>query len=96
MDEVLLLNSLDKSVMQYVVELQRRLRTSPAPEASNPEGTNTLKRRGSKNLDSTSPDYLPFELKALEVAVEAACAFLDLQVCTLCHMCSLSPTRLCA
>ncbi|KAL8171615.1 hypothetical protein V2J09_023419 [Rumex salicifolius] len=82
-DEVLLLNSLDNSVVQYVVELQRRLRSSPVRDAWQPEDTNILRRRGSKNLDSYSPDYLPFEFKALEVALEAACTFLDSQAAEL-------------
>ncbi|CAJ2627802.1 unnamed protein product [Trifolium pratense] len=40
-------------------------------------------RRGSRNFENlysnTSPDYLPFEFRALEVSVEAACTFLDTQ-----------------
>lgn len=75
-DEVLLLNSLDSYVLQYVVELQRRLRT--ANEAWQSEDA-TSRKRGSRNFDSASPDYLPFEFKALEVALEAACTFLDSQ-----------------
>ncbi|KAK9691559.1 hypothetical protein RND81_09G204400 [Saponaria officinalis] len=68
-DEVLLLNSLDSYVMQYVVELQRRLKTSVADTWHS----------GTRNFDNTSPDYLPFEFKALEIALEAACSFLDSQ-----------------
>lgn len=82
-EEVLLLNSLDSYVLQYVVELQRRLTTSAVGDvwqSDNPD----LNRRRSKNFDnvfaSTSPDYLPFEFRALEVALEAACTFLDSQV----------------
>ncbi|KAH9715876.1 Magnesium transporter MRS2-1 [Citrus sinensis] len=74
-DEVLLLNSLDSYVLQYVVELQRRLTAGD---------TN---RRRSRNFDNvfgnTSPDYLPFEFRALEVALEAACTFLDSQAAEL-------------
>lgn len=65
-DEVLLLNSLDSYVLQYVNELQRRL------AAHSGDGLHGW---------STSPDYLPFEFRALEVALEAACTFLDTQVC---------------
>ncbi|CAI0437790.1 unnamed protein product [Linum tenue] len=61
-DEVLLLNSLDNYVLQYVVELQRRLTTAAV---------------------APSPDYLPFEFRALEVALEAACTFLDSQAAEL-------------
>ncbi|XP_010683570.2 magnesium transporter MRS2-1 [Beta vulgaris subsp. vulgaris] len=76
-DEVLLLNSLDSYVLQYVVELQRRLRNAGAVETWQSE--DAMSRRGSRNSDTSSPDYLPFEFKALEVALEAACSFLDSQ-----------------
>lgn len=95
-DEVLLLNSLDSYVLQYVGELQRRL-------AIKHEGMGqALRRRASVYTDAYSTDpsssttipgfsrhrllhegdfafaeYLPFEFKALEVALEAACTFLD-------------------
>ncbi|XP_071723460.1 magnesium transporter MRS2-1-like isoform X2 [Rutidosis leptorrhynchoides] len=89
-DEVLLLNSLDSYVLQYVVELQRRLMTPPAGEVWQPEGTHEYNnsQRGSRNMDllfggSQSPDYLPFEFRALEVALEAACTFLDSQAAEL-------------
>ncbi|XP_076898301.1 magnesium transporter MRS2-1-like [Bidens hawaiensis] len=66
-DEVLLLNSLDSYVLQYVVELQRRLKSAGAGDVSR----------------NTSSDYLPFEFKALEIALEAACSFLDTQAAEL-------------
>lgn len=82
-DEVLLLNSLDSYVLQYVVELQRRLQAPGVGEVWQSEGPE-LNRRRSKNFDNVfanpSPDYLPFEFRALEVALEAACTFLDSQV----------------
>ncbi|KAF9688864.1 hypothetical protein SADUNF_Sadunf01G0032300 [Salix dunnii] len=81
-DEVLLLNSLDSYVLQYVVELQRRLTTPGVGEVWQSEGAE-LNRRRSRSFDNvygnTSPDYLPFEFRALEVALEAACTFLDSQ-----------------
>lgn len=84
-DEVLLLNSLDSYVLQYVVELQRRLTTSGVGEVWQSDAADLSLRRGSRSFDnvfgSTSPDYLPFEFRALEVALEAACTFLDSQVC---------------
>ncbi|PSS07571.1 Magnesium transporter MRS2-1 like [Actinidia chinensis var. chinensis] len=86
-DEVLLLNSLDSYVLQYVVELQRRLTTAGVGEVWHPEGTDLSRRRGSRSFDnmfaSMSPDYLPFEFRALEVALEAACTFLDSQAAEL-------------
>jgi len=69
-DEVLLLNSLDSYVLQYVVELQRRLKAAGRGEVW----------RSEEGELKTSPDYLPFEFRALEVALEAACTFLDTQV----------------
>ncbi|XP_078433290.1 magnesium transporter 2 [Wolffia australiana] len=66
-DEVFLLNSLDSYVLQYVVELQRRLAVPPVDAFGG----------------ATSPDYLPFEFRALEVALEAACTFLDGQAAEL-------------
>ncbi|XP_042418220.1 magnesium transporter MRS2-1-like [Zingiber officinale] len=67
-DEVLLLNSLDSYVLQYVVELQRRLAASNAEVLSG---------------GAPSPDDLPFEFRALEVALDAACTFLDAQAAEL-------------
>lgn len=78
-DEVLLLNSLDSYVLQYVVELQRRLRATNPTDEWQSEDAESTRRGSSRNFDSTSPDYLPFEFKALEVALEAACTFLDSQ-----------------
>ncbi|XP_031483139.1 magnesium transporter MRS2-1-like [Nymphaea colorata] len=86
-DEVLLLNSLDSYVLQYVVELQRRLNGAGS-------GSGSLNgRRGSStsipNFDyaygggSTPADSLPFEFRALEVALEAACTYLDAQAADL-------------
>ncbi|KAL3721161.1 hypothetical protein ACJRO7_005907 [Eucalyptus globulus] len=86
-DEVLLLNSLDSYVLQYVVELQRRLTTTGVGGVWNSECADLSQRRGSRNFDdifgNTSPDYLPFEFRALEVALEAACTFLDSQAAEL-------------
>ncbi|XP_022850028.1 magnesium transporter MRS2-1-like isoform X1 [Olea europaea var. sylvestris] len=86
-DEVWLLNSLDSYVLQYVAELQRRLQASGAAEVWQSDGAELSRRRGSRNFDNiygnTSPDYLPFEFKALEVALEAACTFLDSQAAEL-------------
>uniref|UniRef100_A0ACD5ZGT5 Uncharacterized protein n=1 Tax=Avena sativa TaxID=4498 RepID=A0ACD5ZGT5_AVESA len=58
-DEVLLLNSVDNYVLQYAMELQRRL------------------------LQRAEGDELPFEFRALELALEAACSFLDAQAAEL-------------
>ncbi|XP_042487737.1 magnesium transporter MRS2-1-like [Macadamia integrifolia] len=75
-NEVLLLNSLDSCVLRYVTELQRRLTIPAVGEVGQSDGSD-LNRSSSerKNL----PDYLPFEFRALEVALDAACTFLDAQ-----------------
>lgn len=69
-DEVLLLNSLDSYVLQYVVELQRRLTTTGVGGVWNSECADLSRRRGSRNFDdifgNPSPDYLPFEFRAYE------------------------------
>lgn len=74
-DEVLLLNSLDSYVLQYVVELQRRLKAAGAGDVWQLDSRDF----GDVSRNSSS-DYLPFEFKALEIALEAACSFLDAQV----------------
>ncbi|XP_071711899.1 magnesium transporter MRS2-1-like [Rutidosis leptorrhynchoides] len=79
-DEVLLLNSLDSYVLQYVVELQRRLKAQGHVEVWQSEASDSNRWRGDRN---TSYDYLPFEFKALEIALEAACTFLDTQAAEL-------------
>ncbi|XP_038713039.1 magnesium transporter MRS2-1-like isoform X1 [Tripterygium wilfordii] len=73
-DEVLLCNSRGSHVLQYVEELQRRLTTAGPGDVLQSDGN---RRPSRNNLHNTSPDYLPFEFKALEVALEAACTFLD-------------------
>ncbi|KAG4944923.1 hypothetical protein JHK87_040930 [Glycine soja] len=82
-DEVLLLNSLDSYVLHYVMELQRRLTTTGVGEVWQSDSSDMNRRRGSRNFENvfsnSSPDYLPFEFRALEVALEAACTFLDSQ-----------------
>ncbi|GKU99769.1 hypothetical protein SLEP1_g12566 [Rubroshorea leprosula] len=56
-EEVILMNSLDRSVLQYKSELSKRLQT---------------------NKDQV--DDLPFEFRALELALELTCVSLDAQV----------------
>ncbi|EHA8590207.1 magnesium transporter MRS2-1 [Cocos nucifera] len=78
-EEVLLLNSPDSYVLQYVVELQRRLAAHSGDVLAG---------------GGTSPDYLPFEFRALEVALEAACSFLDTQAPTIRHLTSIKAAEL--
>lgn len=76
-DEVLLLNSLDNYVLQYVVELQRRL---PVGEVERGRAAGFEGGAGYPPQPASVAEYLPFEFRALEVALEAACSFLDTQV----------------
>ncbi|KAJ0554604.1 putative magnesium transporter MRS2 [Helianthus annuus] len=84
-DEVLLLNSLDNYVLQYVVELQRRLKAAGDGDSCRSESSDFDRPKGGRKFGGvfgcTLPDHLPFEFKALEVALEAACTSLDTQVC---------------
>lgn len=106
-DEVLLLNSLDNYVLQYVIELQRRLyvknpdfkwrppisstdAVAMASSLQEGNGFNALQTLNAEDrkralsdgdmFSGSSADDLPFEFRALEVALEAACTFLDTQV----------------
>ncbi|KAL5576144.1 hypothetical protein UlMin_017843 [Ulmus minor] len=83
-EEVLILNSLDSYVLHYVMELQKRLPPTGGEEFRSSDNSDLSWRRGNRNFDNgfggSSPDYLPFEFRALEVALESACTFLDSQV----------------
>ncbi|XP_058070446.1 magnesium transporter MRS2-5-like [Magnolia sinica] len=63
-DEVILMNSLDSSVMQYQSELCRRLQT----------------QKDQNGCTESSSDDLAFEFRALELALELTCMSLDAQV----------------
>ncbi|KAH7867233.1 hypothetical protein Vadar_030719 [Vaccinium darrowii] len=84
-DEALLLNSpdllsnpVDSYVVKYVEDLQRKLTAAWArDQVFQSEGTGLSRRRGRRSL---SPEYLPFEFLALEVALESTCSFLGSQV----------------
>ncbi|KAJ0899175.1 putative magnesium transporter MRS2 [Helianthus annuus] len=86
-DEVLLLNSLDNYVLQYVVELQRRLKAAGDGDSCRSESSDFDRPKGGRKFGGvfgcTLPDHLPFEFKALEVALEAACTSLDTQAAEL-------------
>eukprot|EP00250_Pteridium_aquilinum_P021682 c25195_g5_i1 orf=347-1726(-) len=102
-DEVLLLNSLDSYVLQYVAELQRRLAMkngflgqdigkgfsieslSSEVKENSLTSFNAITSEGSHHQGKSYlsrgsyVDYMPFEFLAMEVALEAACTFLDTQ-----------------
>ncbi|ERN07045.1 hypothetical protein AMTR_s00019p00034820 [Amborella trichopoda] len=86
-DEVLLLSSSDKYVLEYVQELQRTLtmrNDMGVGDFPTPSGGDLVRREGSMNIDdflgNRSRDNWPFEFRALEVGLEAACTFLHAQV----------------
>ncbi|KAK6940731.1 hypothetical protein RJ641_030262 [Dillenia turbinata] len=74
-DEVLLRDPLDENVIPIVEELQRRLlqvgtvSEVQAEEEENPEVRN--------DVETSERNEFPFEFRALEVALEAICSFLD-------------------
>lgn len=96
-DEVLLLNSLDNHVLQYVTELQKRLTSVKSEGQGSKRRVSIRSHAGDLDLGSDDvmtglqrfrrlhqgelafTDCLPFEFRALEVALEAACTFLDNQ-----------------
>eukprot|EP00250_Pteridium_aquilinum_P012814 c20961_g1_i2 orf=898-1665(-) len=96
-DEVLLLQSLDSHVLQYVTELQRRLKVEKEAQGSkrhvsmhshagsfDSSGGHVMPALQRFRLihqgDFSLADCLPFEFRALEVALEGTCTFLDSQV----------------
>ncbi|KAH7373631.1 hypothetical protein KP509_17G066000 [Ceratopteris richardii] len=96
-EEVLLLNSVDGYVLQYVNELKRRLRNTENGGKGLEKSISIRSHMGDLDLVSDdamtglqqfrtihqgqlpSTECLPFEFRALEVALEAACTFLDCQ-----------------
>eukprot|EP00250_Pteridium_aquilinum_P012815 c20961_g1_i3 orf=206-1096(-) len=96
-DEVLLLQSLDSHVLQYVTELQRRLKVEKEAQGSkrhvsmhshagsfDSSGGHVMPALQRFRLihqgDFSLADCLPFEFRALEVALEGTCTFLDSQL----------------
>ncbi|XVF86326.1 hypothetical protein PTKIN_Ptkin18bG0030400 [Pterospermum kingtungense] len=70
-DQVLVLNSLDKNVSQYVRELQKRLTSTGVAELK-PWGSNTRSFRSPSS-------HSPFEFRALAVALEVFSGSLDFE-----------------
>ncbi|XP_060181013.1 magnesium transporter MRS2-I-like isoform X1 [Lycium barbarum] len=78
-DEVLLRDPLDDNVVPVVEELQRRL---PLPAIGLGEGEDDDQPvvNGSRNeMQTVEPTEFPFEFRALEVALEGVCSYLDTQ-----------------
>ncbi|PIA57107.1 hypothetical protein AQUCO_00600082v1 [Aquilegia coerulea] len=74
-EEVLLRDPLDDNVIPIVEELRRRL----PPNNYIPQGQGDTKEQqnGQIDIEGGEEDESPFEFRALEVALEAICSFLD-------------------
>ncbi|KAL3328540.1 hypothetical protein AABB24_035930 [Solanum stoloniferum] len=78
-DEVLIRDPMDDNVLPVVEELQRRL---PLPAISLGEGEDDDQPvvNGTRNeVQTVEPTEFPFEFRALEVALEGVCSYLDTQ-----------------
>ncbi|KAJ8558124.1 hypothetical protein K7X08_004890 [Anisodus acutangulus] len=78
-EEVLLRDPLDDNVVPVVEELQRRL---PLPAIGLGEGEDDDQPvvNGTRNqMQTVEPTEFPFEFRALEVALEGVCSYLDTQ-----------------
>ncbi|KAK9097696.1 hypothetical protein Syun_024741 [Stephania yunnanensis] len=74
-DEVLLRDPMDDNVIPIVEELRRRL--PPASTAHQSQGEGKEQQSGHNEVEANEEDESPFEFRALEVALEAICSFLD-------------------
>ncbi|XP_049348198.1 magnesium transporter MRS2-I-like [Solanum verrucosum] len=78
-DEVLIRDPMDENVLPVVEELQRRL---PLPAINLGEGEDDDQPvvNGTRNeMQTVEPTEFPFEFRALEVALEGVCSYLDTQ-----------------
>ncbi|KAK8952670.1 Magnesium transporter MRS2-I [Platanthera guangdongensis] len=73
--EVMLRDPLDDNVIPVVEELRRRLPVRDPAELAQAEGKENLGRN--HDPESTEEVESPFEFRALEVALEAICSYLD-------------------
>ncbi|XP_068323899.1 magnesium transporter MRS2-I-like isoform X2 [Pyrus communis] len=76
-DEVLLRDPLDDNVLPIVEELQRRL--PPSSANFNGQGEEEDASGVQKDGETDDENEFPFEFRALEVALEGICSFLDAQ-----------------
>ncbi|XP_064939484.1 magnesium transporter MRS2-I-like isoform X1 [Musa acuminata AAA Group] len=74
-DEVLLRDPTEENVIPIVEELRRRLRSDNVINQAHGEGRENI--NGQHDLDGVEEDESPFEFRALEVALEAICSYLD-------------------
>lgn len=82
-EEVLLPDPMDDNVLPVVEELQRRL-SLPAIGLGEGEDDDQPVVNGTRNeMQTVEPTEFPFEFRALEVALEGVCSYLDTQTCEL-------------
>ncbi|XP_072974496.1 magnesium transporter MRS2-I [Typha angustifolia] len=74
-EEVLLRDPMEENVIPIVEELRRRL--PPATVAQQAQGEGKENLSGPHDVEAAEEDESPFEFRALEVALEAICSFLD-------------------
>ncbi|CAL9064690.1 unnamed protein product [Musa banksii] len=74
-DEVLLRDPAEENVVPIVEELQRRLPLANVVNNAHGEGRETV--TGQHDVEAVEEDESPFEFRALEVALEAICSYLD-------------------
>lgn len=74
-DEVLLRDPMDDNVIPIVEELRRRL--PPINLISQGQGDTREQQNVQNDVEAGDEDESPFEFRALEVALEAICSFLD-------------------
>ncbi|KAK9162247.1 hypothetical protein Syun_003149 [Stephania yunnanensis] len=81
--EVLVLNSMDPSVIPFVRELECRVATAAAAAAAATAIKNGSSGEMAVVAKGDGPKVLPFEFKALEVCLESACRRLENETSTL-------------
>lgn len=74
-EEVLLRDPLEENVIPVVQELRRRLPLANTTTQAQDGGRDNY--NGHHDAEATEDDESPFEFRALEVALEAICSFLD-------------------
>ncbi|CAL9191943.1 unnamed protein product [Musa hybrid cultivar] len=74
-DEVLLRDPAEENVVPIVEELQRRLPLANVVNNAHGEGRENV--TGQHDMEAVEEDESPFEFRALEVALEAICSYLD-------------------
>lgn len=78
-EEVLLRDPLDDNVLPVVEELQRRLPLPPIGLGEGEDDDQPVVNGMQNEMQNVEPTQFPFEFRALEVALEGVCSYLDTQ-----------------